>query len=71
MRPAATRTRTCGRWPREPVASDARQPLALISDDSHAGAAWADTRYGTLATNKQVIECASPSFTAQCGLLRS
>ena len=42
--------------------------LALISDDSHAVAAWADTRYGTLATNKQVIESASPSFTAQSGL---
>ena len=42
--------------------------LALISDDSGAVAAWADTRYGTLATDKQVIESASVSFTARSGM---
>ena len=42
--------------------------LALVSDDSYAVAAWADTRYGSLATNKQVIESASASFTTQSGL---
>jgi hypothetical protein len=42
--------------------------LALISDDSHAIAAWADTRYGSLATGKQVIESARVSFTGNGGL---
>jgi hypothetical protein len=42
--------------------------LALISDDSRAIAAWTDTRYGSLATGKQVIESARVSFSAEGGL---